>query len=295
MSVDPALERPQPATGEGFSDAVTVAFGDARAEVFGLARIGLADGQGSGLAVLFSGREAVAVRAEGGVAVAEQTWESVHAAGVHMRIDAPLERWHADFDGGEEGGFDLALTALGEPGELTSGGMHAYEALCRVRGRARVGGREVAIDCLGQRGHAWGSPDWERMTLARTVSAWMDDDLAVVVSAVRPSRAKELDGEEIDAVVLQAGPRDDSTGVVALAIEDPRLSTAYDGEGRQRRAGFELWEHEESRGARRGAGDVICGTSLDLGRLRLDCAFFAWTMEGRTGIGRYDLLRRVDA
>ena len=245
--------------------------------------------------MLFSGREAVAVRAEGGVDVAEPAWDAVRAAGVRMRIDEPLARWHADFDGGEQGGFSLELTALGEPGELTSGGMHAYEALCRVRGSARVGRREVAIDCLGQRGHAWGSPDWERMTLARTVSAWMDEDLAVVVSAVRPSKAKELDGEEIDAVVLQAGPGDDDAGLVAVAIEEPRLSTAYDGEGHQRRAGFELWETEESRSARRGAGDVICGTSLDLGRLRLDCAFFAWTMEGRTGIGRYDLLRRVDA
>jgi hypothetical protein len=38
---------------------------------------------------------------------------------------------------------------------------------------------------------------------------------------------------------------------------------------------------------------VVCGTSLDLGRLRLDCAFLRWHMEGREGIGRYDILRRV--
>ena len=44
---------------------------------------------------------------------------------------------------------------------------------------------------------------------------------------------------------------------------------------------------------RRGAGEVLCGTSLDLGRLRLDCAFFRWRMEGREGVGRYDVLRRV--
>jgi hypothetical protein len=35
----------------------------------------------------------------------------------------------------------------------------------------------------------------------------------------------------------------------------------------------------------------VCGTSLDLGRLRLDCAFFRWRMDGRTGFGRYDILR----
>ena len=32
----------------------------------------------------------------------------------------------------------------------------------------------------------------------------------------------------------------------------------------------------------------------NLGRLRLDCAFFTWRMEGRSGVGRYDVLRRVD-
>jgi hypothetical protein len=37
----------------------------------------------------------------------------------------------------------------------------------------------------------------------------------------------------------------------------------------------------------------VCGTSLELGRLRLDAAFFRWRMGGREGIGRYDVLRRA--
>ena len=41
------------------------------------------------------------------------------------------------------------------------------------------------------------------------------------------------------------------------------------------------------------AGEALCGTSLDLGRLRLDCAFFRWRIEGQTGVGRYDVLRRA--
>ena len=45
--------------------------------------------------------------------------------------------------------------------------------------------------------------------------------------------------------------------------------------------------------ARRAAGEVVCGTTLDLGRLRLQCAFFRWRMEGRTGVGRYDVLTRA--
>ena len=72
----------------------------------------------------------------------------------------------------------------------------------------------------------------------------------------------------------------------------PRLSTTFDGEGRQRRAGLELYEDPDGY-PHRGAGEVVCGTSLDLGRLRLDCAFFTWHLEGRTGLGRYDVLRRA--
>ena len=44
---------------------------------------------------------------------------------------------------------------------------------------------------------------------------------------------------------------------------------------------------------RRAAGEVLCGSSLDLGALRLDCAFFRWHLEGRAGVGRYDILRRA--
>jgi hypothetical protein len=77
-------------------------------------------------------------------------------------------------------------------------------------------------------------------------------------------------------------------------VLDPRVSTVYDADGRQRTAGLELYLDEDGF-PRRAAGEVMCGTTLDLGRLRLDCAFFRWRMEGRTGFGRYDLLRRAPA
>ena len=43
----------------------------------------------------------------------------------------------------------------------------------------------------------------------------------------------------------------------------------------------------------RGAGEVLCGSSLDLGALRLDLAFMRWHAEGVTGVGRYDILRKA--
>ena len=77
-----------------------------------------------------------------------------------------------------------------------------------------------------------------------------------------------------------------------LRVEDPRVSTTYDGEGRQRRAGLELWLGGDEY-PHRGSGEVLCGSTLDLGQLRLDCAFFRWRIDGESGVGRYDVLRRA--
>ena len=82
----------------------------------------------------------------------------------------------------------------------------------------------------------------------------------------------------------------DDAGTVR--VDDPRLSTTYDVDGRQRRAGLELWVHGEEHPLR-GSGEVLCGSTLDLGALRMDCAFFRWRIEGETGVGRYDVLRRA--
>jgi hypothetical protein len=118
-----------------------------------------------------------------------------------------------------------------------------------------------------------------------TVTAWLADDRGVAMTAARPARAK--------------GHGDDDRWAALLApeatqrVDDPRLSTTYDGDGRQRRAGLELWMDEDSGHARRAAGTVLCGSTLELGQLRLDCAFMRWTMEGATGVGRYDVLRRA--
>jgi hypothetical protein len=195
-------------------------------------------------------------------------------------------------------GFDLELRALSAPAELPAedpaarlGGMEGYEQLCRVTGTITVAGSEQPLDCLGQRGHSWGAPDWDRIVLARSLSAWLDDRLAVTVTAVRPAKAAGHDAEAVAAYVLEA-PAEDGPAV-PLRMGDPRLSTVYDGEGRQRRAGLELYADAEDDHARRLAGDAACGTSLDLGRLRLECAFFTWRMEGRSGVGRYDVLKRA--
>jgi peptidoglycan/xylan/chitin deacetylase (PgdA/CDA1 family) len=282
--IGPEHESLRPGTGDGFADSVTVAFGDPRAEVHGLVRIGLQPGEpatGSVLAVLFAGSETVDVAARGDVEVTEPGWESATVDAVTLATEEPLSEWGLRW----EGRLDLRVSALSPPVETAIGGLEGYEQLCRVEGTATVDGAERGVSCLGQRGHNWGVADWDHMDLARTVCAWWDEDHALMLTAIRPAGADHHDSEEVAAHLLEGEP---------VAVADPRLSTTYDAEGHQRRAGLELYvTGEDDEYPRRVAGEVTCGTSLDLGRLRLDCAFFEWRTEGRAGTGRYDLLRRA--
>jgi len=292
VSASAADEAPRTGADPAFRDAVTFSFGDPAKLVFGLARVGIGGGGASGLAVVYAGDELAGASTDAAVAAGDvSAWEAVSAAGVRSTVQTPLEAWNVVYDG-PGAGFDLRFEAVSAPAVLDvdqpvaqMGGTEGYEQLCSVDGTVRVGGRSIGVRCLGQRGHLWGTPDWSRIELARTLSAWMGADRAVYVTAVRPAKAKHHDEEAVAGFLFDGGkPR---------AIFDSRLSTTYDGELRQRRAGLELWMQEEGGFARRAAGEVLCGTTLDLGELRLDSAFFQWRMEGREGTGRYDVLRRV--
>jgi hypothetical protein len=308
VTVDPALEGPRPLDRPGASDAITVAFGDAAAQVFGIARVGRAVGadgtvQASGLGLLFADGELVEVRAEGGEAAGE-SWADAVAGGVRTTVGEPLRSWSMRFDG-EDGtlGFDVKLRAASTPAALDPasevaklGGMAGYEQLVTVEGTVRAGGASRQVACRGQRGHSWGAPDWERISLARTVGVWFDDGTGMALTAVRPAK-KDDHGAEAVGGSLWLAEEDAPRGAPSVPVElgDRRISTTYDGEGRQRAAGLEVYEvRGEHEIPHRAAGEVVCGTTLDLGRLRLDTSFLVWRMEGRTGVGRYDLLRRAD-
>jgi len=291
---------------EAATDSVTFSFGDAGAQLYGIARLGLsraADGtrQGSALALLFAGREPVAALARGALPVADgDGWETLALAGLSATIEAPLERWTVGFDAADGQGFALEFSARGDAAELgpaepagTLGGMAGYDQPCRVRGTIRSGGRERAFDGLGQRGHSWGDADWERIELARTVTAWSDGGCASL-TAVRPAGAHDHAEEATWAALWEPDgqPASRDARQYALEVEDGRLSTTYDADGHTRRAGLELWA-TGAEWPRRAAGEVLCGSSLDLGLLRLDCSFFRWHLEGHAGVGRYDILTRA--
>jgi hypothetical protein len=242
---------------------VTFAFGDPAADVYGIARVAR---DGDGLVVLFADRRPVATAAGDGVATVDD------------------ESWTARFDDGERA-FALTFDPAGPPAAFEdAGGLAGEERLCHVHGSVRIGGGTREIRGLGQRELVTGVPDWDRIDAARYVAAWLADGSAVVLRSVRPAGA-DYDGEASWAALL--GPAG------SLRVDEPRLTTTYDDEGRQRRAGLELWVGEDDAYPRRAAGEVLCGSTLDLGSLRLDCAFLRWRMDGVAGIGRYDILRRA--
>ena len=101
--------------------------------------------------------------------------------------------------------------------------------------------------------------------------------------ARRPRGAPGHGLEEVTAWLLSDGEPHD--------VEDARISTVYDGEGRQRSAGLELWMPGEDF-PRRATGTVVAGSSLQLEGLSVHVAFFRWRMEDREGAGAYELWLR---
>ena len=280
------LEAPRPVRKPGDTDAVTYAWADPESGLYGMARVAVGavaggEEQASALAVAFAGRETLGAIAEAGPAA---------SAALSATTDAPLERW--TLRGTGELTFELTFEALTEPAEyggrqavVKAGGMEGYEQLCRVRGTVTVDGRERPVRGLGQRGHSWGNPDWDKITLTRSIGAWLDDGTGVALSTVRSVKADHHADEAMWAALYEPEH--------ALAVEEPRLSTTTDEAGRQIRAGLELWVDKDADYPFRGAGEVLTGSTLELGALRLDVAFFPWYLEGRPGVGRYDVIRRA--
>jgi hypothetical protein len=270
----------------GDTDAVTFSWADPGSGLYGLARVATGLGadsveQPSALAIAFAGRAPLGAVAMAGADASDA---------VSATVEEPLRRW--TLRGAGELQFDLEFAATTPSAELggrekaaKAGGLEGYEQLCRVTGTLRVEGRSRAVDGLGQRGHVWGNPDWDRIALTRSVGAWLQDGTGVVMNAVRPAGVTAHADEAMWAAALD--------GERARAVDDARLSTTMDEGGRQIRAGLELWLEKSDDYPFRGTGEVVAGSTLELGALRLDVAFFRWHVEGHTATGRYDVIRRT--
>jgi hypothetical protein len=182
--------------------------------------------------------------------------------------------------------MQLQISRLGGPislrGEL--GGSEEL-AVCRVLGEVRRDDRRHEVACLGIRSDASAGPDPDAVSLSRSIAIAFSDGGVLALRAARPTGASDHGEEEIVAALA------DPDGV-ATQIREPLLSTQYDDAGRHVRATLELWPEQaaEARPPLRAAGTIVCGTSLRLGEGRLDVAFFRWSMDGRPGLGRYEVL-----
>ena len=168
--------------------------------------------------------------------------------------------------------FSLELQPLAAPIELQ--GVTAH--VCHVGGS--VG--QAKVTCLGTLGQTSVAPSWRDLEALRSVSALFDRSHAVLAVASRPRGAKGDGQEQIGASLVESGE--------LREVEDARISTVYDGEGRQRSAGLELWLPAEEF-PRRLSGTVIAGSSLQLERVDVHAAVFRWRMEDREGVGAYEL------
>jgi len=186
-------------------------------------------------------------------------------------IEREGDGWHARV----EGELDLTFTPVSEAAEFDG----AIARVCRVAGTLG----SATLDCLGTATETVTPPAWAELDALRAVSAIFDVEHAVLAVARRPRGALGHGQEEVSARILQ--------GDQLLEVEEARISTVYDADGRQRSAGLELWLPGEDF-PRRASGTVQAGASLALEGLRVNAAVFGWTMEGRDGAGAYDLVIR---
>jgi hypothetical protein len=208
----------------------------------------------SGATLLFQGRQPAA-----------------HAGG--PRVEEDGEGWRAELPG------RLSLRLEPVSAEIDLGDVSAR--VCRVSGEAE--GR--AIECLGTFSITAVAPRWDELDALRSISALVDDRHALLALARRPRDAAGHGQELVRAGLLEDGN--------LREVEEARISTVYDGGGRQRSAGLELWLPGEEF-PHRGSGLVIAGSSVELDPVQVHAAIFRWRLDGREGIGAYELMVRVE-
>jgi hypothetical protein len=208
----------------------------------------------SGSTLLFHGRQPAA-----------------HADGPEVTIEG--SGWRAEL----EGRLSLELEPVSAEAQLDG----VTARICRVSGE--VDGTRVS--CLGTFSVTAVAPRWEELQALRTISALVDDDNGLLAVARRPQGVPGHGDEEVRAVLFSEGEPHE--------VEEARISTVYDGGGRQRSAGLELWLPGEEF-PRRGSGLVIAGSSFELEAIEVHAAIFRWRLDGRDGVGAYELMVRVE-
>jgi len=122
------------------------------------------------------------------------------------------------------------------------------------------------------------------LILRRSIGIVFSDGGLLAVTSALPAGAREHGEEEIAAVLCDpdAGP---------VSFDEALLSTEYGKDGVQRRATLELWPEGDDALPLRGAGSLISSYTVRRPGLNTEIAFFRWSVEGREGLGTYELAR----
>jgi len=268
-------------------DALSVAFADEPAGVYGFARVELDErgGQARSLVAVFAGGRPLALTAgQAPLAPGGLGRDPIDGGGLLLHDDDGV--WSARFAGAPDGigAFSLdcepVLPWLGVPASDEERQLQRVS----VHGELQLPSGPLAVEGTGQltlsRQAAPGAA-----AVTRDLAVWVADRLTLDLSATRERAGDGIDTERLQAVVIGHDPPS------VQAIEEPRLSTTYDAEGRPLRVGMELWLTAESAHARRVAGDVLCAATLTSAAGRWDCAFLRWRTDSGPGIGPYAIWR----
>lgn len=118
----------------------------------------------------------------------------------------------------------------------------------------------------------------------RSIGIVFSDGGLLALTAVRPPGGRGHGDEKVTAIVC------DPDGA-PVEVAEALLSTEYGADGVQRRATLELWADAEEGQPLRGAGTLISSARVSQPGLISEIAFFRWSVEGREGLGHYELVR----
>ena len=121
----------------------------------------------------------------------------------------------------------------------------------------------------------------------RSIGIVFSDGGLLALTSQLPQGGRRLDEEETAAVLCEPDG-------APLTFEETLLSTEYGEDGVQRRATLELWPSVEEIRPLRGAGSLISSVRVRRQNLDSQIAFFRWAVEGREGLGTYEIARVVD-
>jgi hypothetical protein len=124
----------------------------------------------------------------------------------------------------------------------------------------------------------------EGQIVRRSIGIVFSDGGLLALSAAWPPGAGGHGDEAVAAVLC--GPDG-----APVDVSETLLSTEYGPDGVQRRATLELWLDDEGGQPLRGAGTLISSSTISHPGLTGTVAFFRWSVEGREGLGHYEVVR----